>query len=396
MRTNTAVVIARLPLPSRTEQDDLAETIRIARVIARETIASAGGVGFAAYLGALQAMAAPPKVPVFSQSGTGAIAVGTLLLSPVGEVTFVRRVNAKGEPAPRGLSSEVEGADGARSVVANSQLALAVPRVRESLRGGRGRPAMGSATLEALRILAVGDGAGAAALDLDCDPGCRAIDATREVLIEVLAAKTATAADRQAREAIRDFDREVCKAAAALRGILPLMARRHRRSWGPSTLTHDETEAAAMDGLLKACAVYRRGEDDDTSLSTYAQNHGWIFKAIREAEPMGPIPKVLLARCRRPGPGDNRQALLEAPSLRLPSPEDQAIEAEQTAAASARLRALLEAGAAEMIGKQTATARGIRAFAADEMPPRYEMTPALTYLRGMHRRTPAAVADPLT
>ena len=84
MRTNTAVVIARLPLPSRTEQDDLAETIRIARVIARETIASAGGVGFAAYLGALQAMAAPPKVPVFSQSGTGAIAVGTLLLSPVG------------------------------------------------------------------------------------------------------------------------------------------------------------------------------------------------------------------------------------------------------------------------------------------------------------------------
>jgi len=50
------------------------------------------------------------------------------------------------------------------------------------------------------------------------------------------------------------------------------------------------------------------------------------------------------------------------------------------------LRALLEAGTAEMLGKQTATARGIRAFAADEMPPRYEMTPALTYLRGMHRR----------
>jgi len=370
MHTMISVSIARLPLPSRAEQDDLAETIRIARVIARETIASVGGVGFAAYLGALQAMAAPPKVPVFSQSGAGAIAVGTLLLSPVGEVRFVRRVNAKGEPAPRGLSSEVEGADGARSVVANSELALAVPRVRESLRGGRGRPAMGSATLEALRLLAVGDGAGAAVLDLDCDPGCRAIGAARDVLIEVLAAKTATTADRQAREAIRDFDREVCKAAAALRGILPLMARRHRRSWGPSTLTQDEAEAAAMDGLLKSCAVYRRGEDDDASLSTYAQNHGWIFKAIREAEPSG------------------KQSAedVDDPSLRIPSPEDQVIEAEQTAATSAHLRALLEAGATEMLGKQTATARGIRAFAADEMPPRYEMTPALTYLRGMHRR----------
>ena len=381
MRTTTSVSIARLPLPSRAEQDDLAETIRIARVIARETIASAGGVGFAAYLGALQAMAAPPKVPVFSQSGASAIAVGTPLLSPVGEVTFIRRVNAKGEPAPRGLSSEVEGADGARSVVANSELALAVPRVRESLRGGRGRPAMGSATLEALRLFAVGDGVGAAALDLDCDPGCRAIDAARDVLIEVLAAKTATADDRQAREAIRDFDREVCKAAAALRGILPLMARRHRRSWGPSTLTQDEAEAAAMDGLLKACAVYRRGEDDDASLSTYAQNHGWIFKAIREAEPMKPT-KVLLFNKHSHGTEEHKH---EA-SLRLPSPEDQAIEAEQTAAASAHLRALLEAGTAEMLGKQTATARGIRAFAADEMPPRYEMTPALTYLRGMHRR----------
>ena len=47
--------------PNRQVQDALAETIRIARVIARDAIARCGGVGLAAYLGALRLSVTPPK-----------------------------------------------------------------------------------------------------------------------------------------------------------------------------------------------------------------------------------------------------------------------------------------------------------------------------------------------
>ena len=49
--------------PNRAAQDALAETIRVARIIARNTIARCGGVGLAAYLGAHTAVPLPVARP---------------------------------------------------------------------------------------------------------------------------------------------------------------------------------------------------------------------------------------------------------------------------------------------------------------------------------------------
>ena len=207
--------------PNRQAQDALAETIRIARIIARDTIARCGGVGLAAYLGALRLSVTPPKAR--------------------------------------------------KGVVAGS-----------CLRGCHSRPAAGVRTHEAIELLS-GDGVqaeAAAELDLAADPGCKAIDAARDALIAILKTNDAGPADRCAREAIRDFDREVGVAVLALRAVVPPIAAKHRAAWGGPVMTLDEAISAGEDGLRKACSVYEPGA---ASLCTYAVRHGWMMKAIRRS-----------------------------------------------------------------------------------------------------------------
>lgn len=308
-------------LPSREEQDALAETIRIARVIAREEIARAGGVGLAAYLAALQRTVAAP--------------------------TVTRKTRVAGS----------------------------------LLRGCKGRPAAGIYTREAIDFLVSGDGVAAAELDLEADPGCGAIDAARAALIELLACG-GTPADRQAREAIRDFDREVCAAAYAIRGALPRLIHQHRIAWGRSAMPYEDAEAAAQDGAIKACSVYRYGS---ASLATYTQNHGWIFKALREAEPTRPTTGL-------PG-GSGKEYASRGPETRAEeterelarvstvSVEQEVIAAEEDQARSMLGQAILAAGIAASEGANTATAQGLRVLAAGEHPPKAQFAPAVRYLR---------------
>lgn len=293
--------------PNRAAQDALAETIRIARIIARNTIARCGGVGLAAYLGALRLSVTPPK--------------------------------------PR------------KGVVAGS-----------CLRGCHSRPAAGVRTHEAIGLL-TGDevqAEAAAELDLAADPGCKAIDAARDALIAILKTNDAGPADRCAREAIRDFDREVGVAVLALRAVVPPIAAKHRAAWGGPVMTLDEAISAGEDGLRKACSVYEPGA---ASLCTYAVRHGWMMKAIREARPnvhAGQVPA---------------QASL--------SVEDQAIEFEAHHRRACIVEALIAKTAAAVEAKRedTDAARGVLGLVAGRLPEETEWQPTVRRLRSVWRRS---------
>ena len=317
--------------PNRAAQDALAETIRIARIIARDTIARCGGVGLAAYLGALRLSVTPPK--------------------------------------PR------------KGVVAGS-----------CLRGCHSRPAAGVRTHEAIGLL-TGDevqAEAAAELDLAADPGCKAIDAARDALIAILKTNDAGPADRCAREAIRDFDREVGVAVLALRSVVPPIAAKHRAAWGGPVMTLDEAISAGEDGLRKACSVYEPGA---ASLCTYAVRHGWMMKAIREARPNGwqqltggdGAAVDSPANCARLR--DN-VITSQAPPI-SPSVEDQAIEFEAHHRRACLVEALIAKTAAAVEAKRedTDAARGVLGLVAGRLPEETEWQPTVRRLRSVWRRS---------
>ena len=323
--------------PNRAAQDALAETIRIARIIARDTIARCGGVGLAAYLGALRLSVTPPK--------------------------------------PR------------KGVVAGS-----------CLRGCHSRPAAGVRTHEAIGLL-TGDevqAEAAAELDLAADPGCKAIDAARDALIALLKTNDAGPADRCAREAIRDFDREVGVAVLALRAVVPPIAAKHRAAWGGPVMTLDEAISAGEDGLRKACSVYEPGA---ASLCTYAVRHGWMMKAIREARPMS-WQRFEKYEPQRTGEGaSNGQGagsarlydnvvVSQAPPI-SPSVEDQAIEFETHHRRACLVEALIAKTAAAVEAKRedTDAARGVLGLVAGRLPEETEWQPTVRRLRSVWRRS---------
>jgi hypothetical protein len=297
-------------LPSREEQDALCDAIRFARIEARAAIARAGGVGLAAYLAALVA-----SVTVSEAS-----------------------IKRYGTP--------------------------------NLLKGGRNRPAAGARTQSAISLLSLKVPAAdaAATLDLDCDPGCKAIDAARDALIELLAAGEGSDADRAARSAIRDFDRAVGLAVAEVRHVVPVIVRAHRKEWGPSALHRDDAEAAALGGVWRACTCYRFG---DASLVSYVRWHGWVRKAIREAEPTGRVVDSDF-RFRQTDDENGTDAIQKLDpnferysavagvesdaSEREQSAEDRLIDFEREFAA----RKLIAAGLAAVGDKDTEAARGLR------------------------------------
>lgn len=277
-------------LPTREEQDALCDAIRFARIEARASIARAGGVGLAAYLAAL-----------------------------VASVT-VSEASLKRYGAPN------------------------------LLKGGRNRPAAGSRTQSAISLLSLKVPAAdaAAILDLDADPTCKALDAAREALIDLLGRSEGSDDDRAARAAIREFDRAVGLAVAEVRHVVPSIVSAHRKAWGPSALHRDDAEAAALGGVWLACTCYRHG---DASLISYVRWHGWVRKAIRAAE--GPrLPLI-----DRVAP-QSMSAEHEATESEQSS-EDRLIAFEREHAA----RVLLAAGLAKVEGKDTEAARGLRGLA---------------------------------
>jgi len=312
-------------LPPREVQDAHADRIRRARIDARAWVAAAGGVGFSAYLAAMRH-----------------------------SVTL----------NPRTVGGSI-------------------------LRGCGSRHAAGVRTLDALDLLARGDVQAAAELDLDADPGCHAIDWARTALIERIASGEATPDDREARAAIREFDRVVGLAVADLACLGEKLARcyfvaRRKKDMPPSGLGLDDATAVVLEGVRKSCCSYRQG---NASLATFAQRHGWVLRALQDAEPdieTLPVDDVIGQEDPRPssqgGAIRNRGRTGKA-TVYTPGLEVAIVDAEATRARDRLYEAFIEAGAA--VRGRSVGVDAVRRIVRGEQVGKRQWAPAVKVLRGL-------------
>lgn len=245
--------------PPRTEQDRLAEDIRAARVAARVAVALAGGDALTAYRDAMRATMAGKQYAVTDWT------------------------KAHPEQDPEGRDAEVARWCAERTVKAARS-------------GNQNRRAAGTATARALELLGTACGApahyrageacptcaeAAAALDLDADPSCGALDAARAELAEALRVwgpGILTAPEERALGALRAFEATVMVAVDALRGnvvqVLRLaqLGQQLEGPFGGDALT------GGAEGLRLACRVYRQGPK---CMGSFARQHWIVAGAVR-------------------------------------------------------------------------------------------------------------------
>lgn len=328
--------------PTRQAQDLIATRVRAARIFARFAVCEAGGVGAAAYLAALQASVAPPK----TASG-----------KPVGSV----------------------------------------------FRGCASRPAAGLRTFDALDLLERGLAAEAAQLDLDCDPGCLALHAARDALIVLLAEGKGSAADLDARDACRDYDREVGLGVAALLDVVPTVVRQGRAVWGKG-LCFEDAVGVGLDGLYTAISRYRLG---DVALVSYCSwgraGAQYILKAVAAAMPLPSVNIITVSENNHME--DKTDEALRASAVdhfRSPSYEEQITDAEILRDREALAASVIAAGAevveakAAKTGKETSATHGVRALAHHHTPPPKDFGSAVRVLRNIYRTNFATCRPALT